>query len=106
FSIPEERQQELHYRLWNLPVPDCLEPAWRQLEEGNPAEEILRVARMIDADLIVIGTHARKSVNFSQESVTEKVARQACCPVLTAAQGISSTARLWQHRVNQVPSLR
>jgi nucleotide-binding universal stress UspA family protein len=51
---------------------------------GNAPAEIIRVAKEIDADLIVLGTHGRKGISqMIIGSVTEKVIRRAHCPVLT-----------------------
>jgi nucleotide-binding universal stress UspA family protein len=55
-----------------------------RLEVGHPAETILRVARELSADLIVMGTHGRHGLGrLLVGSVAEQVLRQARCPVLT-----------------------
>jgi nucleotide-binding universal stress UspA family protein len=57
------------------------------VREGGPAQEILAAAEALPADLIVMGTHGR--TGFSRlmlGSVTEKVLRNARCPVLTASR--------------------
>jgi nucleotide-binding universal stress UspA family protein len=55
------------------------------LTEGEPAAEILKVARDRHCDLIVMGTHGRTGLrHLLMGSVAEKVVRKACCPVLTA----------------------
>ena len=55
-----------------------------RLEEGEPAEEILRVASLCGADLIVMGTHGRRGLaRLLMGSVAERVLRSAPCPVLT-----------------------
>jgi nucleotide-binding universal stress UspA family protein len=52
--------------------------------EGFEVEEILRYAKIFEADLIVIGTHGRRGLShFFLGSVAEKVVRMAECPVLT-----------------------
>jgi nucleotide-binding universal stress UspA family protein len=54
-----------------------------RLEEGEPIREILRVAREIPADLIVMGTHGRGGLpRLLLGSVAENVLRAAPCPVL------------------------
>jgi nucleotide-binding universal stress UspA family protein len=54
------------------------------LREGDPAEEILRLADDVGADLIVIGTHGRRGLARAVlGSVAESVMRRARCPVLT-----------------------
>lgn len=51
---------------------------------GVPFEEIVRVAREISADMIIMGTHGRTGMShLFLGSVTEKVVRRAPCPVLT-----------------------
>ena len=55
-----------------------------RLAEGDPATEILRTAGESRCDLIVMGTHGRTGLGLLlMGSVTEKVVRQAPCPVLT-----------------------
>jgi nucleotide-binding universal stress UspA family protein len=50
---------------------------------GDPAYEILRLAKELEADLIVIATHGHGGWrHFLFGSVAEKVVRQAECPVL------------------------
>lgn len=54
---------------------------------GSPAHTIVGVAREIDADLIVIGTHGRSG--FSRVllgSVAEQVIRHAGCPVFVVRE--------------------
>lgn len=54
------------------------------VELGRPFVEIVRYARKVNADLIVIGTHGRSGLSHVLlGSVTEKVVRKASCPVLT-----------------------
>ena len=51
---------------------------------GNPADEIVRVAKEEKADMIVIATHGRTGVNrLIFGSVAERTVRLAHCPVLT-----------------------
>jgi nucleotide-binding universal stress UspA family protein len=55
-----------------------------EVAEGVPAEEIVRLARERDVDLIVMGTHGRTGLaHVLLGSVAEKVVRRAPCPVLT-----------------------
>ena len=56
---------------------------WTFVEEGNPYEEILRVAEEWEADLIVLGTHGRTGLShLFVGSVAEKVTRHSTKPVL------------------------
>jgi nucleotide-binding universal stress UspA family protein len=51
---------------------------------GDPATQIVRVARQTNAELIVLGTHGRTGLGrLLMGSVAEGVLRQAPCPVLT-----------------------
>ena len=50
---------------------------------GNAGDEIVACARDIDVELIIMGKHRLSAVEqFIAGSVTEKVVRQAPCPVL------------------------
>ena len=54
------------------------------VERGDPATEILRVARDGAFNLIVMGTHGRKGLARAFiGSVAEQIVRRAPCPVLT-----------------------
>jgi nucleotide-binding universal stress UspA family protein len=51
---------------------------------GRPHEEIIGVAREMDVDLIVMGTHGRSGLShILLGSTAERVVRNAPCPVLT-----------------------
>ena len=51
---------------------------------GKPADAILDYADEHDVDLVSMGTHGRTGVSrYVAGSVTERVVRQASCPVLT-----------------------
>lgn len=50
---------------------------------GHAAEEIVRLATELPADLIVVGSHGRRGLaRFLLGSTCERVARHATCPVL------------------------
>lgn len=52
--------------------------------DGEPVEEILRVAKETKSDLIVLGSHAHTWFGrLMTGDVVEKVANKAKCPVLT-----------------------
>ena len=54
------------------------------LLEGDPSEEILRQARTLPADLIVMGTHGRRGFErWMLGSVADRVVHRARCAVLT-----------------------
>src|SRR5665647_290837 len=57
--------------------------AWTFVEEGNPYEMILKVAAEWEAELIVIGTHARTGFShLLMGSVAEHVVRHSKIPVM------------------------
>jgi nucleotide-binding universal stress UspA family protein len=65
-----------------------------RLEEGGPAEEILRVAAALPCDLIVMGTHGRTGLGrVLMGSVAEDVLRRAPCPVVTVRAPSPTTPR-------------
>ncbi|MBI1744205.1 universal stress protein [Candidatus Acetothermia bacterium] len=54
------------------------------VEEGHPAETILRYAKENKIDLIVMGTHGRRGLNrILLGSVAEEVVRRSPVPVIT-----------------------
>ena len=65
-------------------------PARAVVKSGVAWEEILRAAREEQVDVIVMGTHGRTGLNrMLLGSVTERVLRQASCPVLTVRPAAS-----------------
>jgi universal stress protein A len=55
-----------------------------RLIEGAPAGGIIEVAKELESELIVIGTHGRTGLaHLMVGSVAERVVRTATCPVLT-----------------------
>jgi len=63
------------------------------LPVGTPDEEVVRVARRRNAELVVIGTHGRTGMQRALTgSVAERVVRSAACPVLTV-RGTRAGAR-------------
>jgi nucleotide-binding universal stress UspA family protein len=55
-----------------------------RLEQGEPAETIVEVAREDDLDLIVMGTHGRTGLSrLLHRHVAERVIRASPCPVIT-----------------------
>lgn len=53
------------------------------IRRGKPFVEIIKTAKEIEADLIVMGTHGKTGLaNVLMGSVAEKVVRKAPCPVL------------------------
>jgi len=87
---PEEYLEEAREQLRQLELPDSRLRAERRLEEGDPVTAILRVAREVGADVIVMGTHGRRGLGrLLLGSVAELVVRRAACPVLTVKRPVS-----------------
>lgn len=59
-------------------------PVIREIRKGPAFLEIIRYAREMDIDLIVMSTHGRTGLShLLLGSVAENVVRTSCCPVLT-----------------------
>lgn len=77
-------RQELEDRLHRLQPAEANVQVEHLLVEGNPTDEILRVAEERKCDLIVIGTHGRTGfAKLLMGSVSEEILRRASCPVLS-----------------------
>ena len=62
------------------------------LRPGDPASEIVKVAREEEADLIVMGTRGRTGLaHLLPGSVAERVLRLAPCPVVTVRGSLAGT---------------
>jgi nucleotide-binding universal stress UspA family protein len=81
---PAELAEELKARLQEIRPPDPAVPVEPRVCEGDPAREIIALARRTCADVIVMGTHGRTGLTrVLMGSVTEDLLRHAPCPVLT-----------------------
>jgi nucleotide-binding universal stress UspA family protein len=73
-----------------LTVPDAARhfcDISERVETGTPWTEALRVAVEMDADLIVVGAHARGAVDrMLFGSTTSQIVRRATCPVLVVRE--------------------
>jgi nucleotide-binding universal stress UspA family protein len=64
------------------------------VEAPDPAGQVVRTARSMDASLIVMGTHGRGGIaRLLIGSVAEKVVRTAPCPVFTANGALRASTR-------------
>jgi nucleotide-binding universal stress UspA family protein len=82
-------------KLDGLEIPTNGIDVVRRIEEGNPTAEILRMAQICRADLIVMGSHGRGAVQrWLTGSVAESVMRMAECPVLTLTAHNVCSAKL------------
>jgi universal stress protein A len=78
---------ELQRKLWEtLRCPTEIEKGLRvehRVAEGDPLTEILRIAREIQADLLVLGTHGRRgALSWFSTHLTDQIIRNAACSVL------------------------
>ena len=65
-------------------------PAHLQVTDGDVVTEIVRHATALPADLLVMGTHGISGVKqLLLGSVTERVWREAPCPVVTVPSGVA-----------------
>jgi nucleotide-binding universal stress UspA family protein/quercetin dioxygenase-like cupin family protein len=80
---PIESQEAWRGRFaWPQPTDPRIRIEHRVAEGGSPAE-ILRLARLLPCDLIVMGSHGRTGLSrLLTGSVAEEVLRKATCPVL------------------------
>ncbi len=70
--------------LRQLQWPDATVPVELRVEQGDPVKEILRLAKELPSDLIVVGTYGRTGFyRLLMGSVAEQVLRKAPCPVVT-----------------------
>jgi len=84
---PEAVLKEAQEQLNHLQLPIDTIRAERRVELGDPVSEILRIAKEISADVIVMGSHGRTGLQrLLTGSVTELVLRTAHCLVLTTTK--------------------
>lgn len=81
--LPTEEPYEARAQLARVRPTDGVEVEHRLLE-GEPSEMILKLAKDVNADVIVMGTHGTSGLmRLLVGSVAEGVMRKAACPVLT-----------------------
>ncbi len=80
-----EKKAEQRLRSYVLAeLPDFANPVVPVVKVGTPFVQIIRYAREVDADMIVISTHGHTGLkHMLLGSTTEAVLRQADCPVLS-----------------------
>ena len=92
-TLPElDESEELNRQLQALgdeEAPDAV----RLLRSGSPADTIVNVAEAEGADLIVVGTQARKGISRAVlGSIAEAVVRQSSCPVMVVRSSMDIAA--------------
>ena len=96
-SMADESRRELHHAIDEAftdapPVARTLDV---RVAVGKPAEEILRVAREQDVELLVMSSHGRSGVSkHFFGSTTERVLRSTDVPVLVTPAGAGGGASL------------
>jgi nucleotide-binding universal stress UspA family protein len=81
---PVQDEQKLRDVLEHFRLPDTGVAIEHRLVCGDAVAEILRMAREVGADLVVMGTHGWKGLTrLLMGSVAEKVLRESPCPVVT-----------------------
>ncbi len=71
-------------------IPDDPQLAYsHRLLQGDPASEIVKLAKAEHADLIVLGTHGRTGIGrLLFGSTAEQILRRAPCPILAVKEPI------------------
>lgn len=83
-GVVPDHLNEAREQLLQMHPPEDDVNVCHRIEEGNAALEILQVAQMLPADLIVMGTHGRRGLKrLFMGSVAEYVLERSTCPVLT-----------------------
>jgi nucleotide-binding universal stress UspA family protein len=78
---------EFQCKLWEtLQCPKEVEKGVNvdhRVVEGHPVQQILQVAREVQADLIVLGTHGHRGLlHWFKTNITDHIVRDAHCSVL------------------------
>lgn len=90
YPSPTAAQREDARRAAAKGLTACLAPedapgvrVEKAILEGDPATEIIALAKSIEASVLVISTHGRTGLrHFFLGSVADRVARRTTCPVL------------------------
>ena len=78
---------EAQMRLFLEPAREARIDHQIEVRSGEPWREIVAVAEVMRADLVVLGTHGRSGLqHLFLGSVTERLIRRLPCPVLTVAR--------------------
>jgi nucleotide-binding universal stress UspA family protein len=82
YGIPDPDTAALTKMLEAVRPADAAVPFEHRLVTGEPATEIVELAKEVGVDLIVMGTHGRTGLGrLLMGSVAESVVRRAACPV-------------------------
>ena len=84
YGIPNPDLPALQKMLEAVKPTDPAVPCEHRLVTGEPAREVVELAKAEGVDLIVMGTHGRTGLGrLLMGSVAEAVVRRAPCPVFT-----------------------
>ncbi len=79
----EKTMSQAEFTLTRLAKESGLPPTTKiEIREGNPSNEILRMAEEMEADLIIVASHQPGLADYLLGSVAGKVVRHAKCAVL------------------------
>ena len=83
YGLPEPNSERILKMLEDVKPADAAVPFTHRLAMGDPAAEIVRIAKDEGAEMIILGTHGRTGVSrLLMGSVAEAIVRRAPCPVL------------------------
>jgi universal stress protein A len=102
--IPEpEAHSELINKMEQFRSSDTTVNAECLLVEGDPSEEIVRVATDRNCDLIVMGAHGRTGLrSLVMGDVAMEVMRKAPCPVMTVKHSLPAAEKAGQGKKNDL----
>jgi universal stress protein A len=85
-DLVAEAQSHLDYHV-RMARRQCFAPVTGHFAQGDPAEEIIKTARSLSADLLLLGTHDTWGLErLLLGSVAESVTKRAPCSVLVVRQ--------------------
>ncbi len=85
-ELVEEARLHLDHHV-RMARRQCSAPVTGHFAQGDPIDEVVKLARSLSADLIVVGAHDAVGLErFLLGSVAAKVAKSAPCPVLIVRQ--------------------
>ena len=100
YGLPEPSSERILKMLEDVRPKDPAIPFAHRLTMGDPAGEIVRIARDEQAEMIVLGTHGRTGMSrLLMGSVAETLVRRAPCPVLVYRETAEKLARAPQEVV-------
>jgi nucleotide-binding universal stress UspA family protein len=83
YGLPEPSSERIMKMLEDVKPSDPAVAFTHRLSIGDPAGEIVRLARDEKAEMVVMGTHGRTGMTrLLMGSVAEAVVRRSPCPVL------------------------